>query len=44
MNQIACPSEEQLRDYILGKLPEDVADPVNQAAALYDWATQPERK
>ena len=26
MNQITCPGEEQLRDYILGKLPEDVAE------------------
>ncbi len=25
MNQLACPDAEQLRDYILGKLPEDVA-------------------
>ncbi len=26
MNQIACPDEEQLRDYVLGKLAEDVAE------------------
>jgi hypothetical protein len=35
-------AQQLVRDGFL--LPEDVADPVNQAAALYDWATQPERK
>ena len=35
-------AKQMVRDRLL--LPEDLMDPVNQAAALYDWATKLDRK
>jgi hypothetical protein len=42
LSKVAQVAGEMVKDRFL--LPQDLSDPVNQAAALYDWATQPNRK
>jgi hypothetical protein len=42
ISRAAAVAKQIVADRLL--LPEDLQDPVNQAAALYDWAVQPNRK
>jgi hypothetical protein len=42
LSQVALVARQMVRDRFL--LPQDLSDPVDQAAALYDWALQPNRK
>ena len=42
LSRVALVAGQMVQDRFL--LPQDLPDPVNQAAALYDWAIQPNRK
>jgi hypothetical protein len=42
LSKVEVVARQMVKDRLL--LPQDLMDPVNQAAALYDWAIQPDRK
>jgi len=42
LSKVEVVARQMVKDRLL--LPQDLMDPVNQAAAIYDWAIQPNRK
>jgi hypothetical protein len=42
LKKVALAAQQLVKDRFL--LPQDLSDPVDQAAALYDWATRPDPK